>query len=164
MRKGQPAEGYYETGPAGERIKIDAPGRREAISGTLHEIQHAINRREGFPTGVPPEATLSPEALAELASKRQALRNLQSEATRPANAGWLDGLTISPTGEISGQPTSRMGQVMLQLQERINELRRDAYEGYRKQPSEIMARNVQTRRTMTPVERLRYPPWETEGK
>jgi len=32
------------------------------------------------------------------------------------------------------------------------------------QPSEIMARNVQTRRMMTPIERLRRPPWETEGK
>jgi len=66
----------------GGQIKVKASGIRPAESTTLHEIQHAIQQREGFARGGSPEGL--PEALQNDAkSLRKQARQLLDQGNRP---------------------------------------------------------------------------------
>ena len=69
----------------------------------LHEIQHAIQKREGFTTGTSPKS--------------------------------LQNLGVDP---------------------------KEAFDQYWKTPGEVEARNVEIRRTLSPLDRFYNPPWTTE--
>lgn len=93
----------------------------------LHEMQHAVQNKEGFLPGSNPNNTgLSKKQLTDVAKN------------------------VIP--EWSKLPKDHKDALLEQIK----------YIVYKQHAGEVEARNVETRRTMTPEERLAKPPWQTE--
>lgn len=154
----------------GVNVKMDMADRR---STTLHELQHDIQRREGFAIGGSPD---SPEVRAaaqerqdtakanadkifnDLSDQRDAYVDAQIAQGRPRK----DATTIA--GEFWEQNPKLKDQwddafTALFHPRSIADYRRNAY---RQLAGEVEARNVQTRQNMSPSMRRQIPPWESE--
>lgn len=179
---GSPAGGSYSApglARSGEEtIHIQSPTVDEARSVGLHELQHAVQEREGFASGGNPamfkqgdDAILSRDAL----SYRRELEGLDPSLTpkqkdeiirqRYRAMGAEDWIPPAAARDIAhdveGNPAETLQRVM---QLYGTDKRTSPYsprELYRQVPGEIEARNVQSRRDMTPDERRARPPWET---
>lgn len=147
--------GSYSPGTV-ERIRVAAnPETRpnEFRSVMLHELQHGIQQREGFARG-----GNRGDAVESLLSVRNA------ELSKLAKA--MDGRE-SELG-LSGYRPKTDDSVLNTMRQRYDYLQQTnpatdeaAYEWYKRLAGEAEARNVQTRRNMTPEQRLAEPPWET---
>jgi hypothetical protein len=126
---------YDQASAFGERIDVTAPGRREARSAYLHDLQHAVGNREGLRPGTSPLGAL-PQAEADELRALYAERAHRLRQPSPGDVRTLDS--------------------------RIMELQEKAFAAYRNDPAERMARNVQTRAKMSAKERRHIPPWATE--
>lgn len=133
------------------QINVRAPDAQEGLPVALHELQHAVQRQEGFASGSSPDFELS------------TLRNSKEQ-------GLIDLFNrIRDTKRDLGLYGSGRGHPALQpLYERYDELRdrnltyNDAYQQYLRAAGEVEANNVMNRRTMTPQERRDTPPWITQ--
>jgi hypothetical protein len=161
-----------------ETINVQSPNAPAARSVALHEVQHAIQEREGFARGGAPsmfkqadDAKLSREAL----SYRRELEGLDPHLTpkqkdeivrkRYADLGAEDWLP-SPTAraiahDVEGNPAPVLERVMAIYGTDVSTGGFTPRQLYRELPGEIEARNVQARRDMTPAELRARPPWET---
>jgi hypothetical protein len=161
-----------------ETINVQSPNAPAARSVALHEVQHAIQEREGFARGGAPsmfkqadDAKLSREAL----SYRRELEGLDPHLTpkqkdeivrkRYADLGAEDWLP-SPTAraiahDVEGNPAPVLERVMALYGTDVSTGGFTPRQLYRELPGEIEARNVQARRDMTPAELRARPPWET---
>jgi hypothetical protein len=112
----------------------------EALSATLHEIQHFIQRQEGFSPGA----------------------NGSSGRLKPGTdeydkyAGTIDEYLEANPHVKPGTPLFTAVDDMLQ--------KGIASDAYWLAPGELEARNVQTRMRMTPEQRVAQPPWQTVDK
>lgn len=166
--------GLHETLPPGQ-----------AKSTTLHELQHAVQEREGFTRGDNP-ANYRPEQLKERAiqpfdMKIQALMEADPEAARAFRARnvhqarmrgkeWttadqemaerLDAaLTSTPTGRaLDKLDWDRSALFTLP----DDHWQKQVFDTYRRAAGEVEARNVQKRAGMTADERRAQPPWTTQ--
>lgn len=178
--------GSYRTGSPGdartfgadEMVNIQAPNAPAARSVALHEMQHAVQEREGFARGGSPsmftqgeDAQLAREALAyrrELADLDPHLTPKQKDAIvrkRYEDAGapeWLPGQQARDVAhDVEGNPAETLQRVM-QLYGTDQSVKGfGPRQLYRELPGEIEARNVQSRKDMTPAELKAKPPWET---
>lgn len=137
-------------------IIVRVPDENEARSVLLHEIQHAIQSREGFASGGNPRGNVRQfieQADRELFAVNSKLRDL-----RRAMKGFEE------DGDIKGlQSAEYQYRIAMQQKEEILErATADPVGVYRRLAGEVEARNVQTRRDMTPAQRRARPPWETQ--
>lgn len=173
--------GQYRPGVAGVEGTeyIFATPDSQLKSTTLHEMQHAIQNREGFARGGSPEAMAVDFSKAKrrwegLSDAWQIKTELESGKTisevldefRALDMDWADD-ALMLAKEHSAADLRKMADDAFQDVKSI----RDPFstyagdpgkEGYRKLAGEVEARNVQTRMDMTPEERLASPPWETQ--
>lgn len=176
--------GVYTPGayrPSGEEtINIRGPNAPAARSVALHEMQHAIQEREGFARGGSPsmfsqsdDAKLAREALSyrrELEGLDPSLTPKQKDeivAKRYRDMGAEDWMVPPAAREVAhdveGNPPETLRRVMELYGLDKSTSGFTPRQLYHELPGEIEARNVQARRDMTPAELRAKPPWETAG-
>lgn len=162
-----------------ESIEIQAPNTEQARSAALHELQHAVQSREGFAQGgslgmfsQADDAKLARDALSyrrELADVDPGLTPQEKDAIvykRYLDAGAADWLpsqdAMLVAHDLQGNPDRTLNRVMrlYGLDERVAPI--EPFQLYKEVPGEIESRNVQLRRDMTPEERRSLPPWRTQ--
>lgn len=120
----------------------------EARSTALHELQHAIQRREGFATGGSP--SMFKEEFQQLNAKVDEINKQMSAASKAGDLVTYHRLMDERSAMVP----------------RINELQGKygivGEEPYRKLAGEVEARNVQARKDLTPEQRRASAPWTTE--
>ena len=120
-------------------IKAAPPEFMAPRSTGMHEIQHAIQEREGFASGGNINNRINVQLYNQLSDH---INTIKEEAR--------GGLTAKQAAEI----------------DRLREIQKAIFsspeEAYRRLAGEVDARNVQTRLNMTPDERRLSPPWKTQ--
>lgn len=165
-----------------EGIGAQAPTRNDLRSVLLHEVQHAIQQREGFSSGASPEM-FQQQGDADLALKAISWRN-EIAAKKAQNPNLsdrqLEQQVIDDYVEMGAPdwiPPPEARQVALdydtnpteQLQQVVDlyfpggrvspDTPRNMYE---RSAGEVEARNVQSRMNLTPEQRKMRVPWETQ--
>lgn len=143
--------GYYD----GKGIVINSEkGQAQNASTLIHEIQHAIQHREGFALGG--NSKSFEDGLDEIEAKLTELK------------GDFDNLIRSGKGEhllrrlyIATKALGKMLQINY-LNAKKDVIEYEAYQRYRKLAGEVEARNVQARHAMSRHERAWTPIGETE--
>ena len=163
-----------------ETINIRGPNAPAARSVALHEMQHAIQEREGFAHGGSPsmfsqadDAKLARDALSyrrELEGLDPSLTPKQKDeivAKRYRDMGAEDWMVPPAAREVAhdveGNPPETLRRVMELYGLDKSTSGFTPRQLYHELPGEIEARNVQARRDMTPAELRAKPPWETAG-
>lgn len=177
----QPSGYYFQRESGAEGIFLDAQNMKAARDMNLHELQHAVQHREGFAKGGGPEE-FRQQKEAELA--RDALwwrREIASRGAKPGeNPSAIDAAIIKefqdwgapemvppPTvrqvaHDISGNPEQQLDQIVkfYGLDKRTTPY--SDRELYNRLAGEVEARNVQNRKDFTPEQRRTIPPWLTQ--
>tara|TARA_R110000765_G_scaffold108697_1_gene199754 strand:- start:518 stop:1738 length:1221 start_codon:yes stop_codon:yes gene_type:complete len=138
---------------ANDEIKAQGITENEVLNVLLHEIDHAVQTKEGFSQGSSPSS-----ALTDLLSERNAKLNDLSKAieTRQSELG------------LSGYQPKTDDLYLQDLYKKYNSSVGRAisddekYERYRRAGGEVSARNVMARQDMRADERISNPPWATE--
>ena len=125
---------------------IEGPNDVARRNVTLHEVQHGLQKREGFS----PSRPIGREE-SHLMVERSRLINQQLEAERPR--------TIWERLFGPRRPPHVPESLIDNLTRRIEQTGRVEY---RNQLAEVEARNVEARSHLDPAGRRRIPPWETE--
>jgi hypothetical protein len=116
------------------------PGATRSTIG--HEVQHGVQRSEGFARGGDANTSLIPSLYNQLSAR-------------------INSLIADAGGDLRlAAPEIRAEVEALRAQQRA--LPRDPTEAYRRLAGEVEARNVQTRMDMTPADRRARPPWTTQ--
>lgn len=146
-------DAYFD--PSTDRIGMSAANAENVLSPTLHEIQHAIQEREGFAKGGSPEefGRSVDEMVADF-----------SKDIEPR----LKELEAMPEAKLTGAEKMELVKAQIARDRLIEEitatgggLNNTPDQQYRRLAGEAEARNVQTRMNMTPEERAATPPWKT---
>jgi GNAT superfamily N-acetyltransferase len=131
-----------------------------AESANLHELQHAIQEREGFAKG----------------GNLDSFDKIDPVAVRQAETvkGWIEATGMSADELMKGKPPAGLGNEWLkstkpwaERPEFLAKMKEDAYfganpfESYQRLAGEAEARNVQTRMDYTPEQRQAAAPWTT---
>lgn len=137
-----------------EQIKASGPDRK---STALHEMQHAIQNREGFSGGGSPRMATGSEA-EQFESARRAY---EMSAFGTGDVGGMsDAAILRELGiDVPDVPVRQWDE--LTRREQVEWLERGRMNDYKRLAGEAEARNVQTRMDMTPEQRLAEPPWTT---
>jgi hypothetical protein len=166
-------EGAYDASTDG--IRSIGPDLQTHRSTILHELQHAIQEREGFARGgnIRVGADLvRDEAAGEIMAIEDALAarsvNLEPWRQRLWN-NYLFGDRVAGENAIIDTLDDELIDLLSQSN-RLNVLRErsssvdpdEAYRGYKRIAGEVEARNVQTRRDFSPDQRRAVPPWLTQ--
>lgn len=131
------------------------------LSGALHETQHAIQGREGFPAGGRPEEFLSdpvvlPQTELQSLLKKHNVDNLVDYTEPP-----VDTLSVARRLlEASGASAEDMARFK-EIEAATLADKKSSYDKYSELAGEAEARNVQTRINMSPEDRRAIPPWHT---
>jgi ribosomal protein S6 len=147
-----PREGNYYAD--NDLVSVNAPTQRDARDISLHEFQHATQRREGFAKGGNPESAVDDFLDRVNVDLRKTSREMDALRSKK--------YAMDPT-EFDEQMGVLRSQYDGLLSERsagtTDAAKRD---GYKRLAGEVEARNVQTRRDFTPDQRKATAPWETE--
>ena len=149
-------EGQYSPETSGLRgFDIKAPDATEGKSVALHELQHAIQQREGMARGGSPEnAPIFNEK--ELIQIREQKKQLGIDPYRIMNMR-ASGYPLSP----EQQQAFAKWEELTRLEDEVLSNRLKPYEAYRRLLGEVDARNTQERMNMTLDQRRQFPPWST---
>lgn len=131
----------------------------------MHEIQHAIQGREGFARGGNQKEFAFPESTIDQMRQREKLEELRNyhKWMRPRKR-WDEGQKKFVEEELSESAAKDLAD----LEEEISGLEKiiakdnlSPFEKYKRLAGEAESRNVETRLPMTMEERIATPPWET---
>lgn len=144
-------------GPDGFEVGAAYPD--EALSAAMHEAQHYIQKKEGWPRGSNPQAVKEDLSLAlseQWARTRDNLWNLKQRIVQTEK----DTLEWSKLKD----QEKRLKAHMKDLDKSLNQdnLRKAAWDEYRKSAGETESRNTEKRLRMTPEERRKTPPEKTQ--
>ena len=156
-----------EDGPKvlGEALVVRGPNEEALASTALHEMQHAIQRREGFQRGANPAEFKDkkiPANLRDVAFSRSmremAIANKMRELGYPVAEGKVLNLNRPDTlkkVEKYAESDEQLGRLVAEWQQANDKLKKypDKYTQYARTAGEVEARAVETRRKMTPEER-----------
>jgi hypothetical protein len=142
--KRDPGGAYTQLYGGGHSIEAFGPSTTAQRSVVLHEGQHGIQNIEGFSRGGSPEGGL----LNYDAPKVRALQQEQAKVQEQ----------LAKT-KYGSDEFDRLLNKSYDLERQME--KEAAFAGYRELAGEAEARNVQTRRNMTPEERRATPPWTT---
>lgn len=152
---------YYSEKPGSEYrtdlIKLSPANEPTARSGMLHELQHAIQQREGWARGGSPDK-LAMELQAEADLMRNKAKSLfdLSSANDPLDPGRI----VKPGARKKGLELERQAQKLSSEANRINEFAGLDHDAYRRLAGEAEARLTQARMNMTMPERLQSYPYD----
>lgn len=166
---GEPGRGFV-----GAVIEIGDPtayaADTPAIDSVMHEVQHAIQAREGFAPGGDPEVLRAEkdQALADRDYWKQ-VADLRREIDRAGNAdegraAYITTFERTPTEQ---QMQDAQGAELPQIEQRADEAERvmreigNPEQTYQRLAGEVEARNTAARRTMTAEERRAASPEQT---
>lgn len=156
-----------EDGPKvlGEALVVRGPDEEALASTALHEMQHAIQRREGFQRGSNPAEFKDkkiPANLRDVAFSRSmremAIANKMRELGYPVAEGKVLNLnrpdTFNKVGKYA-ESDEQLGRLVAEWQQANDKLKKypDKYTQYARTAGEVEARAVEARRKMTPEER-----------
>lgn len=129
----------------------------EGKSTLLHEIQHAIQEKEGFARGGSPA---SAKSLSDTNSEQRSLRSLKEELMSVAQkTGDTDLLASGFTQSKNPAIQNKLKEVM-RLEKIINET---PLESYLRLSGEVEARDVQSRMNLSPEQRATTLPYKSQG-
>jgi hypothetical protein len=173
------AAGRYRAGyrPDADKVYMPSDMRAGENDSILHELQHAVQNREGFSSGAGTYAGYENRVL-ELAQRRKQLfgEDFNDEMEELEERITKEAPDLNVRTDPTGTRKSRMYRKLVeqdpeiyplnydlfQIDDRLRQLKIKGKENYRRSAGEVEARNVQTRRDMTPEQRRATPPWETE--
>jgi hypothetical protein len=153
-----------------EQIHVQGPDRR---STALHELQHAIQQREGFAKGGSPQYGVSGPIhypsfelpMWDVLKAADQLKRLSDQFGEPVpamaakyrGAFKIDDDLMAQAVALTGDPNLpsmfERGKLWAEMK---------PHEAYRRLAGEVEARNVQSRMDMTPEQRRAAPPWTTQ--
>lgn len=173
-----PGGWYY---PSGDEIGVSARyGEDQFRSSLLHELQHAVQQREGWPSGGSPEQFQTPEwrqarisASNEVSRTAPAARNALSQVLNSAdlpenhpislmaksNANMMDILTQSPPAIQNALMSNPKFRNYISAQEAFSNISNMPTEKYMSLTGEVEARLAQRRADMTLQELRAKAPW-----
>lgn len=142
-------QGYFS--PSENKIALDSKLRSAPEATIIHEIQHAIQKAEGFASGASPEYWQQhrDEAKeARIADIREEIARLEEQLPWDLNR-WTaeDDAIEAKSGELEDS--------IIDIQ---NGVGMDSYDLYRNTAGEIEARDAASRRELTPEQRRAAPP------
>lgn len=139
----RPNSAAYYNGPP-EKIGVSSLVPPANPSHHLHELQHAIQWREGFAPGSSPklERQLAPE------TGNKVVEQLRTAILAGEYGGPGDKAFTEAARNLLALERQHGGQ--------------QAMDTYKKVAGEVESRNVQSRMNMTPEERRATPPWKTQ--
>jgi hypothetical protein len=146
--------------PPHEAVTINTPIERygenmqQARSTTLHELQHAVQRREGFVPGGNPQEM---QDVVQAGIDARFLKGAQERGVSPEEA--LD--AFRKTVGRDPHPAAGILTERLSLSD-LERIADDPLEAYRRLYGEVEARNVQTRRDLPPEGRAHSFPPDTQ--
>lgn len=164
-------QGIYYADTTPERIDINwrgLKGNNAVRDVNLHEVQHAIQQREGFARGGTPEMfveNLSDEAKA---LRKQSLEKLTKLQFYKSMTKYGEDAAKRKFKLIYGEMPSQSildGAARLSdewIAKSIDDYSLSPYEKYRRLAGEVEARNVQARKDLTATQRKSTPPWKTQ--
>jgi len=171
--------GYAGSSSRGKPLVAVAEGRGipNERSAALHELQHDIQRREGFPGGGSASefeavAKAAEDALPHLSDlhSRSGFIDAFTEARRegklktPRDAKEFRDSYYASSSEELWDEYAKLVRPLQDAEDLGVNLKHwnKAGNAYKRLAGEVEARNVQTRRDFTPDQRRAQPPWETE--
>ena len=134
-------------------IEVSAPSAQEGLPVALHELQHAVQAKEGFAPGSNPDFELSQLLEAQNAKLRGLSAKMDQKKSELGLSGYqpkhpeLDPLYAEYDGILAARAGITKG---------------DAYQQYIRTAGEVESNNVMNRRRMTADERAATPPWLTQ--
>lgn len=153
------ASGSYSN--AHDRVTLGQGLQKDkAKSFTLHELQHAIQQREGFASGGSPEGLKEALANDAFALRKQA-RELDSSAWRNDPLGPAE--LLKPGARKKALELEKEAGKLNSWVGRIDEFGDNfAHDAYKHLGGEAEARLVQSRMNLTPEERAAQYPWNAD--
>jgi len=156
------AQGQYLRGSAhqGEQMVLkEKPTWTDARSTALHEMQHAVQQREGFARGGNPEDM--PLILDDIIAKKRAeAKSLLSESSR--NDPPAPGDVVKPGARSRGLEAEKRARELQALLSRVEEFGGGfSHDAYRSLAGEAEARAVQARMKLSPQQRRELFPLDS---
>lgn len=142
-------QGYFS--PSENKIALDSKLRSAPEATIIHEIQHAIQKAEGFASGASPEYWQQhrDEAKeARIADIREEIARLEEQLPWDLNR-WT---------EEDDAIEAKIGELEDSIIDIQNGVGMDSYDLYRNTAGEIEARDAASRRELTPEQRRAAPP------
>lgn len=121
----------------------------------LHELQHAIQRREGFASGGSPEMFVDAQNAA-----MRTIRKLNDDMHDVVKK--LDAASASRDTASIAELESQYSRLLEERQKIVSATQWDPLDAYGKLAGEVEARNVQKRMGLLADDRRMLPPWMTE--
>lgn len=142
-------QGYFS--PSENKIALDSKLRSAPEATIIHEIQHAIQKAEGFASGASPEYWQQhrDEAKeARIADIREEIARLEKQLPWDLNRWTAEDDAIE----------AKIGELEDSIIDIQNGVGMDSYDLYRNTAGEIEARDAASRRELTPEQRRAAPP------
>lgn len=142
-------QGYFS--PSENKIALDSKLRSAPEATIIHEIQHAIQKAEGFASGASPEYWQQhrDEAKeARIADIREEIARLEEQLPWDLNRWTAEDDAIE----------AKIGELEDSIIDIQNGVGMDSYDLYRNTAGEIEARDAASRRKLTPEQRRAAPP------
>ena len=142
-------QGYFS--PSENKIALDSKLRSAPEATIIHEIQHAIQKAEGFASGASPEYWQQhrDEAKeARIADIREEIARLEEQLPWDLNRWTAEDDAIE----------AKIGELEDRIIDIQNGVGMDSYDLYRNTAGEIEARDAASRRELTPEQRRAAPP------
>lgn len=142
-------QGYFS--PSENKIALDSKLRSAPEATIIHEIQHAIQKAEGFASGASPEYWQQhrDEAKeARIADIREEIARLEEQLPWDLNRWTAEDDAIE----------AKIGELEDSIIDIQNGVGLDSYDLYRNTAGEIEARDAASRRELTPEQRRATPP------
>lgn len=142
-------QGYFS--PSENKIALDSKLRSAPEATIIHEIQHAIQKAEGFASGASPEYWQQhrDEAKeARIADIREEIARLEEQLPWDLNRWTAEDDAIE----------AKIGELEDSIIDIQNGVGMDSYDLYRNTAGEIEARDAASRRGLTPEQRRAAPP------
>lgn len=151
------ARGHLGLFDISETIAAQSTIPSDVRSTLLHEMQHAVQNREGFANGGSPApfARQVREANSEIDTLNKALSAIAKDMDAAKAAG-----DIARASELKAV----YGRVMDEKLSWVPKAQIDPMQKYRALPGEVEARNVEERQYLWPDELRAKPPWLTQDK
>lgn len=168
-----PPTAAWELGPAKPAaIFATAPGEADLRSVLLHETQHGVQHLEGFPSGGNPR---DPTLLREINAAKPKAQELHDRLDQERSAWVRNKIGLGHNDFVSPDLVVQFRRADAEWRALnpekaalIDQSFEALYSGggpgaaYRRLAGEVEARNVSTRRDMSPEELRATPPWQTQ--
>jgi Large polyvalent protein associated domain 23 len=157
VEKSNSVRGHYIGSDGDAFVTVKGPTVDVARSTALHEMQHGVQGMEGFARGGDPSMLKPGTPAWEIYQERlKAIKTPLDRDTYAKVAGY--------DGPVPEKDYKAYLKIVKKPSPMVDRAAQEyaALSAYKRSAGEVEARNVQTRRDMTPEQRAASPPWETQ--